>query len=131
MQSTKRHHVVKFQNEVRFLFLKRTSWKQRRDNVASEKGLQFLIVISPLFLSICLDMEQFFSVRASVYNKKVQTQSVTKQELPNCQPIQRSTYQIHSLRGRIKSFFTKAYSLVKTNFCLFHVSSYRICKLQS
>ena len=33
-------------------------------------------------LIICLDMEQFVLVPASVYNKSVTTQSLTKQELP-------------------------------------------------
>ena len=36
----KRHHVAKFHSEVRVLSLKRTAWKQRRDILASDKGLQ-------------------------------------------------------------------------------------------
>ena len=47
LQSIKRHHVVKFQNEVRLLSLKRTTWKQRRDILASERGLQLIKVITP------------------------------------------------------------------------------------
>ena len=33
-------------------------------------------------LIVCLDMEQLVLVPASVYNKSITTQSVTKQELP-------------------------------------------------
>ena len=47
LQSMKRHHVVKFQSEVRLLSLKRTTWKQRRDILASERGLQLIKVITP------------------------------------------------------------------------------------
>ena len=47
LQSIKRHHVVKFQNEVRLLSLKRTTWKQRRNILSSEKGLQLIAVITP------------------------------------------------------------------------------------
>ena len=47
LQSIKIHHVVKFQSEVRLLSLKRTTWKQRRDILASERGLQLNKVITP------------------------------------------------------------------------------------
>ena len=40
LQSIKRHHVTKFQNESRMLSLKRITWKQRRYVLASEKELQ-------------------------------------------------------------------------------------------
>ena len=46
LQSIKRHHVVKFPSEVRLLSLKRTIWKQRRDILASERGLQLIKVIT-------------------------------------------------------------------------------------
>ena len=46
-QNIKRHHVVNFQSEVRLLSLKRTTWKQRRDILASERGLQLIKVITP------------------------------------------------------------------------------------
>ena len=49
-------------------------------------------------------MEQFVLVPASVYNKSVTTQSVTKQELPKCKAEQPSTYQIDSLNLNKKSF---------------------------
>ena len=47
-------------------------------------------------------MEHFVLVPASVYNKNVTTQSVTKQELPKYKAEQPSTYQIDSLKRDIK-----------------------------
>ena len=43
----KKHHVVKFQDEVGLLSLERTTWKQRRNALSSEKGLQLIAVITP------------------------------------------------------------------------------------
>ena len=47
LQTIKRHHVVRFQDEVWLLSLKRTTWKQRRNVLSSEKGLQLIAVIIP------------------------------------------------------------------------------------
>ena len=47
LQAIKRHHVVKFQDEVWLLLLKRTTWKQRKNVPSSEKGLQLIAVITP------------------------------------------------------------------------------------
>ena len=47
LPAIKRHHVVKFQDEVWLLLLNRTTWKQRRNVLLSEKGLQPIAVISP------------------------------------------------------------------------------------
>ena len=58
-------------------------------------------------------MDQFVLVAASVYNKSLITQSVTKQELPKYQASQNRTYQIELLKKEInKKFFSKADSLV-------------------
>ena len=58
-------------------------------------------------------MEHFVLVLASVYNKNLITQSVTKQELPKYQPSQHPTYQIDSLEKEInKVLFSKADSSV-------------------
>ena len=58
-------------------------------------------------------MDQFVLVPASMYNKSLITQSVTKQELPKFQPSQNPTYQIDSLKKEInKKLFSKADSLV-------------------
>ena len=47
LQAIKRHHVVKFQGEVWFISLKRTTWNQRRNVLLSEKRLQLKAVITP------------------------------------------------------------------------------------
>ena len=58
-------------------------------------------------------MEQFVFVPASVYNKSVTTQSVTKQELPKYKTEQPPTYRIDSLKGDIdKKLFGKADTLI-------------------
>ena len=64
-------------------------------------------------------MEQLVLVPASVYNKSVTTQSVTKQELPTYKAEQPPTYQIDSLKRDInKKLFGKADTLIdKTLFC--------------
>ena len=46
LQSIKRHQVAKFQSDVWLLPLKRTIWKQRREILASESGLQLIKVIT-------------------------------------------------------------------------------------
>ena len=57
-------------------------------------------------------MEQFVLVPASVYNKSVTRQSVTKQELPQYKAGQPPTYQIDSLKRDInKKLFGKADTL--------------------
>ena len=54
-------------------------------------------------------MQQFVLVPASVYNKSVTVQSVTKQELPKYKAEQPPTYQIDSLKRDInKKLFVKA-----------------------
>ena len=64
-------------------------------------------------ITICLDMEQFVLVPASVYNKSVTTQSVTKQELPKYQHSQNPTYHIDSLKKETnKKLFSKTDPLV-------------------
>ena len=100
LQSIKRHHLAKFQNKVRLLFLKRTTWKQRRRLWRPKEAYSSLKLLLLTSSSICLDMEQFVLVPASVYNKSLIAQSVTKQELPKYQPSQNPAYQIDSLKGR-------------------------------
>ena len=46
LQAIKRHHVIKFKDEIWLLSLKRTTWKQRRKVPSSERGLQLIVVIS-------------------------------------------------------------------------------------
>ena len=113
LQTIKRHHLVKFQDEVWLLLLKRTTWKQGRNVLLSEKGLQLIAVITPpvtnhlsWYGSVCL-------VPASVYNKSVTRQSVTEQKLPKYKSEQPPTYQIDSLKRDInKKLFGKIDTLI-------------------
>ena len=58
-------------------------------------------------------MEQFVLVSASVHNKSVTAQPVTKQELPKFKTEQPPTYQIDSLKRDInKKPFGKADTLI-------------------
>ena len=58
-------------------------------------------------------MEQFVLVPASVYNKSVTTQSVTKQQLPKYKTEQPPMYQIDFLKRDInKNLFGKADTLM-------------------
>ena len=58
-------------------------------------------------------MEHFVHVPASVYNKSLIEQPVTKQDFPKYQSSQNLTYQIDSLEKEInKKLFSKADSLV-------------------
>ena len=56
-------------------------------------------------------MEQIVLVPASVYNKSVTTQSVTKRGLPEYKAVQPPTYQIESLNLN-KNMFGKADPLI-------------------
>ena len=47
LQAIKRHHVVKFRDEVWLLSERSTTWKQRRNVLSSEEGLQLIAVITP------------------------------------------------------------------------------------
>ena len=119
LQSIKRNHVAKFQSEVRLLSLKRTTWMQRRDILASERGLHLIKLILLLSLTLRVDMEQFVLVPASVYNESLITQSVTKRKRPKYQPSQNPTYQVDSLKKEInEKLFSEADSSVnKTLSC--------------
>ena len=58
-------------------------------------------------------MQRFVLVAASVYNKSVTTQSVTKQELPKYRAEQTPTSQIDSPKRDInKKLFGKADTLI-------------------
>ena len=101
--------MAKFQSENQVLSLERTTWKQRRDILASDKALQLIKVFTPPVINHCLDMEQFVVVPASVCNKNLITRSVTKHELPKYQPSQNATYQFDSFKKEInKKFFPRS-----------------------
>ena len=68
-------------------------------------------------------MEQFILVPASVYNKSVTTQSVTKQELPKNKAEQPPTYQFDSLKRDInKKLFGKADTLLDKFLSCFRIT---------
>ena len=50
LQNVKRHHVIKYKRELHLLFLKRFIWKQRRDLLTSERGLQLVDTITPFVI---------------------------------------------------------------------------------
>ena len=61
-------------------------------------------------------MEQFVPVPAPLYNKKVTSQSVTKQEIAKYKAEQPPTYQIDFLKRDInKKLFGKADTLLDKN----------------
>ena len=117
-------HVTKFQNQVQLLSLEKITRKQRRDVLVSEKGLQLIKSLLLPSLAICLDMEQFVLVPASVNNNKcLNTQTVTKPELPKYQvESQNPTYQIVSLKKEInEKLLAKADHLVDKLLCCPHI----------
>ena len=62
-------------------------------------------------------MEKFVPVSASVHSKSLNTQAVTKQELPKCQAEHLPTYQIDTPKNETnKKLFAKADSLVDKLF---------------
>ena len=74
-------------------------------------------------------MEQFVLVSASVYNKSVTTQSVTKQELPKDKAEQPPTYQIDFLERDInRKLFGKADTLIDK---IFSCSRIKLSNLQT
>ena len=61
-------------------------------------------------------MEQFVLAPASVYNKSLIIQTVSKQVLPKYQASQIPTYQIDSIKKEInKKLFSEADTLVDKN----------------
>ena len=92
LQSIKRHHVQIFKarfeyclQDVQLGSKEETFWRPMK----AYSSLKLLLFPS---LTICLDIEQFVLVTASVYKKSLISQSVTKQELPKYQPSQNPTY---------------------------------------
>ena len=98
-----------YKDEIHELFLKRTTWKQRRSILSSQKELLLIKTI----LIICLEMEQFVLVPLSVYNSSNNPTIVTKQELPKYKPDQNPTYHKDTLKKGInKQLSTSASPLL-------------------
>ena len=101
LQSIKWHHLTNFQNEVWLLCLKRLTWKQKRDLLASEKNASSLKSL-PLPSSVIYpDMEQFVLVPVSVHNNK----NLSIQSFVSCQAgtskmssFTKPTYQVDPLK---------------------------------
>ena len=134
LQSIKRQHVTQLQNEVRFFSL--SLWKnhleeKERFRNPKEGCYSYKSILLPP-LTICLDMEQFFLVLASVYvNKCLNTQKVMKQERPKHQVKETPTYQTDSLkRERTKNCLPKQ-TLYSQKFRLLLVSSSQIRRRQN
>ena len=94
LQSIKRHHVVKFLSEVWLLSLKRTTWKQRRYIVASERGLQLIKVFTPPVINrlswygplspgSCFCVQQKFNYPVSYKAGTSNVSTFTKSHVPN------------------------------------------------
>ena len=71
LSEVKRRHFLKYRDEIHELFLKRTTWKQRRSLLSSQKGLLLIKTISPFVInhlswdgtvcsstSLCLQQQQ-------------------------------------------------------------------------
>ena len=113
LQVIKRHHVVKFKDEVWLLSLKRTIWKRRRNVLPSEKGVPLLAVITPPIInhlswygavcccpSFCVKQECDYAICYKAGTSKY------KAEQP-------PTYQIDSLKRDInRKLFGKTDTLI-------------------
>ena len=109
LQSIKRHHVTKFRNEVLLFCLRRKVGSSEEIFLHLKKFYNsWKLIIFP-WSTICVEMEQFVLVPASVYIKFCNTQSVTKQKFQDFQVLQNPTYQIESFKkDENKKFFDKA-----------------------
>ena len=94
LQSIKRHDVANFQNQVQLLSLKRTTWKKKRDILASEEGLQIIKVITPpvinhlswygaVFPRSCFCVQQNFDYPVSYKVGTSKVSTFTKSHVPS------------------------------------------------
>ena len=94
LQSIKRHQVAKFRSEEWILSLKRTTWKQRRDILESEKGLQLNKVINPPVIKhllwygavctrSCFCVQQKFDQPVSYIARTSKVSTFTKSQVPS------------------------------------------------
>ena len=94
LQSIKRHHVAKFQSDVGLLSLQRTTWKQRRDILASGKGLQLIMVFTPPVINrlsshgavcprSCFCVQQTFDYPVSYKTGTFKVSTFTKSHVPS------------------------------------------------
>ena len=94
LRSIKKHHKTKFQSKVRLL--KRITWKQRTDVLASKKGLQLIKIFTPpvnnhlcWIGTVCLrscfrvKQQQMFEYSDSYKAGACKVSSSTKSHVPN------------------------------------------------
>ena len=96
-----RGHVLTYRDKIQGLALKRTTWRQRRSLLSSQKGFLLIRTISPSSLNNCLEMEQFVLVPLSVFNGSNNPTLVIKQELPKKKPEQTPTNHKDMLKKEI------------------------------
>ena len=98
LQSTRRHHVTNFENEVQIFSLKgiKNTWEQRRDVLESQKGLQLVKVVTlpvnnhlfryeavcsrPCF---CIQQQQELEYSGNYKAGASKVSSLTKSHVPN------------------------------------------------
>ena len=130
LQSIQTLHVTKFQNGNPLLFLRRITWKQTKDVLSYKKRLQLINVITPPSSSNCLDMEKFVLVPASLSNnKKLNTETVTKKQLPMEQAEDIPTNQNDLLENEQTKTCLPKQTLKTTKFRLVLVSSFHFRRL--
>ena len=112
LSEVKGRHDIKYRDKSHELSLKRTSWKQWRSLLSSQKGLLLIKTISPSSLIIYLEMEQFVLVPLSVYNSCNSPTIVTKQELPKYKSEQNPTYHKDTLKMEINQQLSTSASLL-------------------
>ena len=116
LSEVKRRHVLKYRDEIHEMSLKRTTWKQRRSLLSSQKGFLLIKTIPPSSLIIYLEMEQFVLVPLSVYNNSNSSTIVTKQELPKYKPEQTPTYHKDTLKNEINQQLSTSASPIANKF---------------
>ena len=78
LSEVKRSQVLKYRDEIHELFLKWTTWKQRRSPLSSQKWLLLIKTISPFVINHLLEMDQFVLIPLSVYNSSNNPTNITK-----------------------------------------------------
>ena len=110
---SKKKTRTKIQKRNSQTVFKKTTWKQRRSLLSSQKGLLLSKTISLSSLIIYLEMEQFVLVPLSVYNSSNSPTIVAKQELPKYKPEQTPTYHKDTSKKEInQQLSTSASALV-------------------
>ena len=95
LSEVKGRQVLKHRDEIHELSLKRTTWKQRRSLLSSQKGVLLIKTISSpssLINYLEIEMELFVLVLFFVYNSSNNPTIVTKQDLPKYKTTETPAY---------------------------------------